>query len=168
MTRLTDLEGAVLAQIGHAGSTTAYAVAKLTADSVSEYWSGSAGAVYPLIKRLAARGLLASSEAQDGNRSRTDYALTPEGRTALKAWLLDAERASDLGFDPLRTRLVHLDLCTPAERRRFQQQVLAQLEAAVETPAPTDDPRLRALHDTVTRARLAWFQALQKALANTD
>jgi DNA-binding PadR family transcriptional regulator len=168
MTALTDFEGAVLAQIGHDGPVTAYAVAKRFAASSSEFWSGSAGAVYPLIKRLAARELLASTDAQDGRRPRTDYGLTPEGRKALKAWLLDARRASDLGFDPLRTRLVHLCMCSPSERKRFTREVMAQLVLAAQTPAPTDDPRLTVLHETVTRARLEWFKALQQGLSVLD
>jgi DNA-binding PadR family transcriptional regulator len=168
MTALTDFEGAVLAQIGHGGPITGYAVAKLFAASSSEFWSGSAGAVYPLIKRLAARQLLASTDAQDGKRARTDYELTREGRKALKAWLLDARRASDLGFDPLRTRLVHMDLCSTSERQRFMQEALAQLVAAAQTPAATDDPRVNALHESVTRARLEWFKALVHAHSVRD
>jgi DNA-binding PadR family transcriptional regulator len=168
MTELTDFEGAVLAQIGHGGPITAYAVAKRTAASTSEFWSGSAGAVYPLIKRLAARRLLASTEAQDGKRARTDYVLSAEGRKALKAWLLDAHRASDLGFDPLRTRLVHMDQCSASERKRFMHQVAALLEKAAGTPAPTDDPRLLALHETLTRARLEWFKAFERVLSAMD
>lgn len=168
MTALTDFEGAVLAQIGHDGPVTAYAIAKRFAASSSEFWSGSAGAVYPLIKRLAVRQLLVSTNAKDGRRARTDYRLTSEGRKALKAWLLDARRASDLGFDPLRTRLVHLNKCSPSERKRFMREVMAQLVLAAQTPASTDDPRLIALHDSVTQARLEWFRALEPVLSVPD
>lgn len=166
MTTLTDFEGAVLAQIGHSGPITGYAVAKRFAASSSEFWSGSAGAVYPLIKRLAARQLLSTSDARDGQRARTDYVLTTQGRQALKRWLLDAGKACDLGFDPLRTRLVHMDQCTASERRRFVQAVRAQLLADSQTPPPTDDPRLQALHASVTRARHAWFTAYVDTLSD--
>jgi DNA-binding PadR family transcriptional regulator len=51
--RLSNLEGAALATIAGRGSATAYAIAKSLSDPPSEFWSGSAGAVYPLIRRLA-------------------------------------------------------------------------------------------------------------------
>jgi DNA-binding PadR family transcriptional regulator len=165
MTRLSDLEGAVMAQIGHHGPVTGYAVVKRFAQSSSEFWSGSAGAVYPLIKRLAARQLLSTTEALDGKRARTDYVLTAAGHAALKAWLLDAQRACDLGFDPLRTRLVHLDQCSASERKRFIKEVKAQLLTAMQTPARTDDPRFQALHRSVTQARFDWFTALAAGLS---
>jgi DNA-binding PadR family transcriptional regulator len=56
MTDLTDLEGAVLADVATRGTATSYAVAQTFSQSPSEYWSGSAGAVYPLVKRLTATG----------------------------------------------------------------------------------------------------------------
>jgi DNA-binding PadR family transcriptional regulator len=161
---LTDLEGSVLGHIRHLAPITPYAVAKAVANSPSAFWSGSAGAVYPLIKRLTAQGLLAATEGQDGKRARTDYTLTPAGEAAFKQWLLDPHRAADLGYDPLRTRMLHLGTCEASEREAFMQEVKALISAAArQAREEATAPHLR-LHATVTRARLELFKAFEKLL----
>lgn len=160
MTSLTDLEGAALALIAGRGAATSYAVAQAFARSPSEFWSGSAGAVYPMIKRLAARGLLEPRPATDDKRGRLDYQVTRRGRAAMKAWLLDATRAAGLGFDPLRTRLVHLQLVDADQRRAFLDEVRAQFDAIAERPAFPDDPLAAEIHASWLKARAAWLAGL--------
>jgi DNA-binding PadR family transcriptional regulator len=161
---LTDLEGATLVNIARASPTTAYAVAKQFADSPSEFWSGSAGAVYPLIKRMQARGLINSTEGADGKRARSDLSLTAAGTAAMRTWLLDAKRAAGLGFDPLRTRAVHLDLVSAEEREAFLDAVGRHIADAARVPVWSDSPRLQAIHASVMNARKTWFKALQTLL----
>jgi DNA-binding PadR family transcriptional regulator len=160
MSRLTDLEGGALAEIAKRGPTTSYVVAQAFAQSPSEYWSGSAGAVYPMIKRLAARGLLETEAAQDGRRQRVDYRITPAGRAALEAWLLDADRAAGLGFDPLRTRLVHLDLVAPERRTQFLNDVRTRSAEFAERPAFANVPLSQRVHRTWLTARAQWLAML--------
>lgn len=160
MTELTDLEGAVLADVATRGTATSYAVAQTFSQSPSEYWSGSAGAVYPLVKRLAARGLLAAHPGAAGKRQRLDYSITPVGRAALEAWLLDAQRASGMGFDPLRTRLVHLHLVTPAKRQAFLNDVRAHAERFAAQPAFAGKPVAQKIHQSWLAARAGWLAML--------
>lgn len=160
MTDLTDLEGAVLADVATRGTATSYAVAQTFSQSPSEYWSGSAGAVYPLVKRLTARGLLAASAGAAGKRQRLDYAITPEGRAALEAWLLDAQRAAGMGFDPLRTRLVHLHLVSPDQRKAFLEEVRARTERFAAQPAFPDKPVAQKIHQSWLAARAKWLVML--------
>ncbi len=164
MSELTDLEGAALADIARRGPTTSYAVARTFAGSPSEFWSGSAGAVYPMIKRLEARGLLESVQASDGNRVRADYRITEIGREALRTWLLDADRAAGLGFDPLRTRAVHLDLVSAEERARFFDDVAERMRALAKDEVWVHEPRLRRIHESVLAAREAWLKVLDAML----
>ncbi len=164
MNELTDLEGAALADIARQGLTTGYAVAKTFAGSPSEFWSGSAGAVYPMIKRLEARGLLESVQGSDGKRARTDYRITDAGRHALRVWLLDADRAAGLGFDPLRTRAVHLDLVSAEERARFFDEVAERMRTLAQDDVWMDEPRLRRIHESVLAAREAWLKVLDAML----
>ena len=160
MTQLTDLEGAALAEVAGRGVATSYAITQVFARSPSEYWSGSAGAVYPLIKRLAARGLLAPSSAATGKRQRLDYQLTAKGRVALEAWLLDAQRAAGLGFDPLRTRLGHLHLVSPAQRKAFLKEVRAISEDFAKQPAFDGQPMMIKIHTSWLKARATWLAML--------
>jgi DNA-binding PadR family transcriptional regulator len=164
MEQLTDLEGAALAEVARRGTATSYAIAHVFASSPSESWSGSAGAVYPMIKRLAARGLLEPSAAAAGKRKRIDYQITSEGREALEAWLLDTRRAAGMGFDPLRTRLGHLHLVTPAQRKAFLDEVRAISEEFAKQPAFTGQPRMIKIHESWLKARAAWLAMLDFAV----
>jgi DNA-binding PadR family transcriptional regulator len=160
MTELTDLEGAALAHIASQGAATSYAVAQSFGQSPSEYWSGSAGAVYPLIKRLAARGLLEATLAANGKRQRLDYRVTLEGRKALEDWLLDARRAAGMGFDPLRTRLGHLHLVSAERRRAFLGEVRALSEDFARQPAFVGEPMMTRIHESWFKARATWLAML--------
>jgi DNA-binding PadR family transcriptional regulator len=160
MAPLTDLEGAALAEIARRGAATSYMITQAFARSPSEYWSGSAGAVYPLIKRLAARGLLEANSAAAGKRQRLDYKITAQGQVSLEAWLLDARRAAGMGFDPLRTRLVHLHLVTPDRRKLFLNEVRALSEAFAEQPGFVGLPLPQKIHETWLKARAKWLAML--------
>lgn len=164
MKQLTDLEGATLAEIAGQGTATSYAIARVFASSPSEYWSGSAGAVYPMIKRLAARGLLEPSAAAAGKRPRIDYQITPEGRVAMEEWLLDSHRAAGLGFDPLRTRLGHLHLVAPAHRKVFLREVRAISEEFAKRPAFIGQPMMIKIHKSWLKARATWLAMLDFAI----
>lgn len=164
MTDLTNLEGAALALIARNGVSTSYAIAKNFAESPSEFWSGSAGAVYPLIKRLLEKSLIVASAESDGKRARTDYRLTEAGHAAFRHWLLDSRRAAGLGFDPLRTRAIHLDQVSAAERAAFLVAVRQHLDEAAKAQVWPEDARLGAIHATVTAARIAWLKALTPVL----
>ena len=162
--QLTDLEGAALAEIAGRGVATSYAVARTFRESPSEYWSGSAGAVYPLLKRLMERGLLVADAGSRGRRAHTGYALSDAGRAALQAWLLDAKRASGLGFDPLRTRAVHMRLVSPQDLEQWLEQVRTEMQAQAEQVVWPDNPRLSAIHDAVLKNRADLLQRLSAVL----
>lgn len=157
---LTDLEGAALAEIASRGAATSYAVAQAFERSPSDFWSGSAGAVYPAMKRLAARGLVEAAAGATGKRQRLDYQLTDAGRAALAAWLLDARRAAGMGFDPLRSRLVHLHLVSPAQRRAFLAEVRHLSAEFAEKPAFAGLPLPARVHASWLKARASWLAML--------
>jgi len=158
---LTDLEGAVLAVIARRGEATAYQVAKEFERSPSEYWSGSAGAVYPLVERLQKQGYVQGQAGAQGKRARTSYRLTEAGTVVLRAWMFDSERAAGMGFDPLRTRMVYLTGAPAEERLAFLAQVEGRLAAFAQTPGFADDPELEQLHQSWIAARLAWVRQLK-------
>src|SRR5215472_5946571 len=90
---LTELEGAALTVIHRLKSCTPYRVRLDFQQSRSREWSGSAGAVYPALRRLHARGLLKAQQTGEGRRS-VNYALSKAGSEALTRWLTDVERAA--------------------------------------------------------------------------
>jgi DNA-binding PadR family transcriptional regulator len=157
---LTDLEGATLAAIASRGEATGYVIAKVFADSPSEFWSGSSGAVYPLIRRLVARGMLSATAGATGKRKQFNYALTREGQAAMEEWLLDAKRAAGLGFDPLRTRLTYLHVVSPKRRAKFLASVRAESAALAAKPAFEDNPIAQKIHKSWLSARASWLKLL--------
>jgi len=120
-TRLTDLEGCVLGLVHVLGPCTAYALRRQFIDSPSPYWSGSAGAIYPVIERLRRHGLLSSQARATGRRKHRLHSLTTAGLAALRAWLRPPLSDVVLGVpaDPLRTRIQFLGALTARERGEF-------------------------------------------------
>lgn len=161
---LTELEGAVLTEVHHHGNRTAFAVARAFRMSMSAEWSGSAGAIYPAIKRLTNRGLIVQSEARTGRMTR-DLSLSPAGIDALDAWSCDADRAAGIGLDPFRLR-AGLWRRLPEARRRAQVETLraaletrlAELEAR---SGEFDELEQTALQLAIEleRLRLRWLEA---------
>src|SRR4051812_21910075 len=100
---LTDLEGAVLTEVGHRSNHTAFRVRRAFEQSGSANWRGSAGAVYAAVKRLVDRDLL-KSRPIGGKRGGNTLELSEKGRNALFEWLTDVTRAADVGSDPFRLR----------------------------------------------------------------
>jgi DNA-binding PadR family transcriptional regulator len=159
---LTEMEGAALAVIARDGPCTAYSIKHAFEQSPSDDWSGSAGAVYPMIKRLEAAGLI-DQQAAEGGRKARQLQLTSQGQAQMKAWLLDYQRAIAPGFDPLRTRLHFLDLVADDTAREFVDGVRGALTEQLQAPpAPSGELKLRAeqLYAGWIQARLAWLASL--------
>lgn len=64
-----------------------YDIRKNIEASVAHFWSESYGQIYPMLKGLAAEGLLTVRSADHGARNRRVYAITSAGRAALQHWV---------------------------------------------------------------------------------
>lgn len=127
---LTEVEGAILSEIAHRGNATAFRVRRAFKASPSVEWSGSAGAIYPAIKRLRVRGLLSGHETGD-SRATVRLSLTSEGEEAMLAWACDPGRASSVGIDPFRLRAgIWMRLSTP-QRHTAMRDVEAAIRANI-------------------------------------
>ena len=173
---LTELEGSVLGVVWERGPCTAYVVRKVFVDSPSPYWSGSAGAVYPLLARLERRGLVRSRAHSVGRRASRRFAITPRGLRRLQRWLGPpfADWILGVPVDPLRTRLSFLAALPAAQRATF----LAEAERRVTgylRMARREEASLRAGDDLYSHlvskgvlgsleARLAWLRAVRLRL----
>ncbi len=161
---LTEFEGALLADIRRHGVCTAYRVRRTFEVSRSLEWSRSAGAVYPAIRRLIARGLIVAEAAEDDGRGTQQLALSAEGAAALRAWATDVERAVGPGVDPFRTRSSEWEVLPPVQRRkqlrrleRALEKRLAELEAAIVQAGEGHTSRLE-LDRALQASRLAWLR----------
>lgn len=138
---LTELEGAILAEIHNGGHETAFQVRRAFAQSLSLEWKGSAGAVYPAVKRLRERGFISASAVRDGRGGRR-LRLTENGKAAMLAWSCDVKAATSVGLDPFRLRAGVWTSLDVAERKRLfaalQAEILAVLPAFEHTLEATD------------------------------
>ncbi|THD58257.1 PadR family transcriptional regulator [Phenylobacterium sp.] len=155
--RLSELEGAILSEVEHCGQTTAFQVRRAFADSFSLEWKGSAGAVYPAVRRLAQDGLLDASAAQGGRATRR-LSITDAGRQALTAWACDAARATSSGVDPFRLRAGIWSLLPASERQALFRELDARIAGNIEEM----EAHLGRMN-TVERPRVALAIALQQS-----
>ena len=155
--RISELEGAILSEIEHRGQQTAFQVRKAFADSFSLEWKGSAGAIYPAVRRLEKDGFLQATAAQGGRATR-HLSLTAVGRRALKAWACDPVLAASIGVDPFRLRAGIWAILTPEERK----ELFLGLEATIEANVGALEEYLDKT-DRVERVRIEMAMAVQKA-----
>ena len=128
---LTELEGAILSEIVFRGNQTAFQVRRSFAESPSLEWKGSAGAVYPAVRRLESQGLITAIAKGDG-RSTKILSVTPTGRKLMLEWACEPQRAVSTGIDPFRMRSgIWLQLDRTSQRR-ILKAVLNQLEVEIE------------------------------------
>jgi DNA-binding PadR family transcriptional regulator len=126
---LSELEGATLGLLCLHAPCTPYKVRRLFMQSPSAYWSGSAGAIYPLFNRMEKRNFITCKQERAGRRARS-YRLTDAGIAALKRWVADSESTDVCGIpmDPLRTRGRFLALLSTAQRMEYIRKAKAELK----------------------------------------
>ncbi|MFN8179020.1 MAG: PadR family transcriptional regulator [bacterium] len=122
---LTELEGTVLGVVWSRQPCTPYQVRRQFTDSPSPHWSGSAGAIYPLMVRLEEAGLVRSQAHATGSRKSRRYRVTAEGRAALARWVGPPVGDEIVGVppDPLRARIAFLTVLPLAKRRKLLEVI---------------------------------------------
>ena len=173
---LTELEGCVLGIVWSRGPCTAYAARKVFLDSPSPYWSGSAGAVYPLLARLEAGELVRGQAHSAGRRASRRFVVTPRGRRMLERWLGPPLPAWILGIpmDPLRTRMGFLAVLPVTRQALFlaeaERHARVHLEsarkelAAMRTGGDLYDRLVSRGAVSSLEARLAWLSGARRRL----
>ena len=160
---LTELEGAALTVIHRLKACTPYRVRLDFLQSRSHEWSGSAGAVYPALRRMHARGLLKAQQTGEGRRS-VNYALSNAGSEALTRWLTDVERAAGSGLDPFRCRADFWRDLPKSEREAFRQKLIDELDrkctniAQLVKTGDEPEPKALELELALHKTRLAWLK----------
>lgn len=119
--KLSELEGCVLGLLWEKGPSTPYAVRQVFLKSPSPQWSGSSGAIYPLLERLERRKLVRSKAHATGQRQGTLFSLTAAGTSAFRAWLGPPVPEWVIGIppDPLRTRVNFLGALPAVKRAKL-------------------------------------------------
>ncbi len=162
---LSELEGAVMLEVHMRGRRTAFQVRKSFINSPTADWSGSAGAVYPAIKRLEAADLLCRNQVGDA-RGTHELSLTSQGIAALHEWATDPNLASRMRADPFRTRSDYLKSLPAKERIKVFESIRTELMnvAAVIDDLISLDHELKTEANTLASrlisSRLDWIEGV--------
>ena len=173
MSQLSELEGVVLGVIRVEGPCTAYRVRRVLRESPSTVWSASTGAIYPLLRKLEAEGLLEVEVDALDKRGRRLLRLSSKGRSGHLQWMMRAgsmDVASAVS-DAVRSRAFFLATLEPDERSEFVRSSLSALEAFLERTLeylhdrnPSDYDYWAALGGVYqAKARVEWMRALGDA-----
>ena len=164
---LTELEGAVLSEIYHRGNRTAFQVQRAFQRSPSTEWSGSAGAVYPAIRRLIEGGLIVATPMAGGRKAQA-LEVTSAGLSALTSWACDARRAAGVGLDPFRLRSGIWRTLPNAERRVALDAVAAEIRQDLARQGADEADTVERTRDELAvrlqRTRLDWIADELRAL----
>jgi PadR family transcriptional regulator AphA len=158
-----------------------YDLKKLFAESEFFYWSGNSNQIYRTLVRLHKEGLVTREvEHQESYPDRKVYALTDEGRAALRAWAGSPPELPELRHSFL-VQLAWADLLPPDELdallQAYEDRVRAQLLICQEQARRGEiDPARTAREAYLWRAvagnwigfyahELAWLRGLRDGLA---
>lgn len=115
-TILTDNEAMLLALVARAQPITAYQIAKAYDLSPVSNFNTSKGKIYPIIKRLKARGLVLAEEIAGDARGTERLSCTAAGLDEVRAWVMRIAPADLLLEDPLRSKVQSFDLLSADQR----------------------------------------------------
>ncbi|MHC4080322.1 MAG: PadR family transcriptional regulator [Planctomycetota bacterium] len=176
MAKRSDLELVVLGVVWKMGPCTPYAIRREFLTSPTPHFSGSAGTIYPLVRRLERDGLLSSEAAQQGRRRSRLYRTTSTGTAALKRWLRPPVPLKDIAgtYDPIRVRIYFLKASPPAQRRALLDEVLAEMKRRIPV-LEADERRYVESGDEFSRlasrgirrmleAKMDWIREVRRAL----
>jgi len=173
---LSELECFVLGLVWQLGPCSPYAVRRHMQDSPSTQWSASAGAIYPLMRRLEREKLLQSSAKRTGERKLREYRISQKGKSVLKRWIGPTFNDDVITptHDPLRSRARFLGLLTPAQQRAWVKaaaKVLNEVDQRVERWHETQRELLGKSADIMTKSgrrdvasRKAWLNDVKKLM----
>jgi len=111
------------------------------------FWAASYGQIYPELKRLSEMGLVEGIDASTGERKRTRYAITADGKAELKDWLRRPPETVEMREEGL-LKLFFSGVLKPAEAvetlrsmRRRRLELTEQLRALEpQKMEDTEDP----------------------------
>jgi PadR family transcriptional regulator AphA len=173
---LTDFEQVLLGVID-SEPRSGYGLKKMFRASPASVYKPSPGALYPALRRLAARGLLRAEDTPNGRREQHTYHVTEAGRAVHVEWLrqpvVPATVGADLGLHLMRFALMegHLPresvLAFLADLEKALDAFVTGMERYVASGAQSARPHaeLAIAHGiAIHRASLQWARSAHTLL----
>src|SRR5437899_1527821 len=101
MRRTATTGNAILGLLALRSEWPTYALTKQLRRNMRFFWPRAESRIYDEARQLVARGLATARREEFGRRPRTVYAITSEGRRALRRWLASPPRATALECESL-------------------------------------------------------------------
>jgi DNA-binding PadR family transcriptional regulator len=168
---LTDNEGSLLALVLRRQPVTAYQLLKIYEQSPVSSFNESKGSLYPLIRRMKQRGLLAARRVSGDGRNAELLTCTEDGRNAVRDWVLQVRPSHVLPDDPLRTKIISFGLLDPDQQREWIDRVRAAVDQKIEEveayAVGLDMPYQHLVHANAIAAlrdRIAWLDLLSRMM----
>ena len=170
---LSDMEAVVLGVVWRDGPCTAYHVRKEFVESPATFWSGSQGAIYPLLKKLEKLGLIEVEPDKTDKRKTKSLTVSRKGKRQLSTWydpnLVGGQVLRE--FDGLRSRVFFIEVLTDKQRQRFFDHVrleLTQQQENAKERLKTETCRINklALQGMIAsdNARMDWMRVVEREL----
>ena len=167
---LTPTSYIVLGLFDLMGGGTSYDLKRRVAESVGNFWSVPHSALYAEPERLERAGYL-TSEREETGRRRKRYALTDEGRAALRSWVASPEISAPQLRDEGVLKIFFGAELEPIlrQRRDWHRAKLAELEAYLAAVSTSDGPAgVRASLVAGTTYNRVLAEEYEKALAELE
>ena len=100
MAREKRINMVILGLLSHE-NLTGYDIKKHIDNSISFFWNGSFGNIYPALKELEEDDFITSSNASVGGREKIVYRITQSGKKHLKQWIKDEQAVNELRYETL-------------------------------------------------------------------
>ncbi|MCQ2468102.1 MAG: PadR family transcriptional regulator [Clostridia bacterium] len=78
-----------------------YDIKKRIDGTISFFWKGSFGSIYPSLSAMEEEGLITSTNESINGRDKITYEITKAGKNKLKEWLKDTKATNDLKYETL-------------------------------------------------------------------
>ena len=108
-----------------------YELAQLMQRSLHFVWPRAESNLYAEPKRLVEAGMATAEVAWNGDRKRTVYSITPEGRAALREWLGDTPASQRLESEPA-LRLLYANLGSKEDLLAAIARIAADAEQSLD------------------------------------
>ena len=100
MANENKMEFVILGLLSHT-QMTGYDMKKIMDTTMSLFWSGSYGSIYPTLQRLRDNESIVSNETTENGRDKIIYSITDKGRDRLQQWLKKPVIKDELRYETM-------------------------------------------------------------------
>ena len=171
---LTDNEGSLLATIWRFQPITAYGLANLYKKSPVGTFNESKGQIYVMIRKFKEHGFVEGELVPGDARGTEKWNCTEKGVKELRRWIAAFKPSQQVLHDPIRTKVLYLDLLDKKQRLEWIADAKSYLEDGLEQieiyNRDAEDPFRDAIYDSCVshvKSRMDWLDRVFVAVARS-